>query len=199
MLGQMKGYIPAVPYSVVYAPAGSIKAIGEYRLRIRGIVRGGKDLVGDTFTRQTDLGFKRSPLGMPVYYDHAQRGIKNQVGEVVGWDDAGDGIDFMVELDRALRYADEIMRLHAAKALGASTGALGHLVVREAGILKRWIVGELSLTPTPAEPRTRPTKALSSAALLHAVKYELDRQTFQLEMKMMTSAFLMTLAKEKRR
>lgn len=140
----------------VYAPIASIKAIGDYMLRIKGIVRGGKDLADETFMPDTDLGFDRSPIGMPVYYDHAKRHIKSQVGKVTAWEDMGDSIDFIVELDRAKRYADTIMQLNSAKALGGSTGALGHLVIAEDGMLKRWIVGELSLTPTPAEPRTRP-------------------------------------------
>lgn len=142
--------------SLKTAPMGAIKAIGDYTLKIRGIERGGKDLIGDTFTPNTDLGFERSPIGMPVFYDHAQRGIKSQVGKVVAWEDTGDAIDFTVELDRAKRYAQQIMQLAAQKVLGGSTGAVGHLVVSEGGALKRWIVGELSLTVTPCEPRTRP-------------------------------------------
>lgn len=145
----------------VYAPTGAIKAVGDYRLKIRGVVYGGHDLVGDTFLPGTDLGGRRSFLGMPAYYDHTQRGIKSQIGEVVAVGGDDEGIDFTIELDRAKRYADEIMRLYRAKALGGSTGAAGHLVVREGGILKRWVIAEISLTPTPCEPRTVPTKAIA--------------------------------------
>lgn len=155
--------LPIVPEMEdrAYAPIAAVKAVGDYTLKIRGIVRGGHDLVGDTFTKDTDLGFDRSPVGMPVYYDHGQRGVKSQVGRVIAWEDTGDAIDFTVELNRAKRYANNIMQLGTEKALGGSTGAVGHLVVREAGVLKRWIVGELSLTPTPAEPRTVPTDTKS--------------------------------------
>ena len=149
----------------VYAPTGAIKAVGDYRLKIRGVVYGGHDLVGDTFLPGTDLGGRRSFLGMPDYYDHTQRGIKSQIGEVVAVGGDDEGIDFTIELDRAKRYADEIMRLYRAKALGGSTGAAGHLVVREGGILKRWVIAEISLTPTPAEPRTVPTKAIARPQL----------------------------------
>jgi hypothetical protein len=38
--------------------------------------------------------------------------------------------------------------------LGYSTGSVAHLVERLEGNIKRWPVYELSLTPTPAEPRT---------------------------------------------
>ena len=146
---------------LTYAPVGAIKAIGDYTLRVRGIVYGGRDLSGDYFTKQTDLGFGRSPIGMPVYYDHAERGIKSQIGHVIAWEDTGDAIDFDIELDRSKRYADYVMGLERQKALGGSSGAMGHLVVRDAGKLKRWIIGELSLTPTPMEPRTH--KLLSGA------------------------------------
>jgi HK97 family phage major capsid protein len=66
----------------------------------------------------------------------------------------GDGIDVQIELDKRLDYIDDVMKLVKSGALGLSTGALSHLVVRDNGELKRWVVGEISLTPTPAEPRT---------------------------------------------
>jgi 2'-5' RNA ligase len=136
------------------APVAAVKALGDWSLTVRGIVYGGHDLVGDTFTKATDLGFGRDPVGMPVFYDHAQRGIKSQIGHVTAWKADDDGIDFEVELDRRHKYAEMVMGLARKGALGGSTGALSHLVVRERGALKRWIVGELSLTPTPAEPRS---------------------------------------------
>lgn len=140
------------PYAL--APVTEVKAIGEYRLWVRGVVYGGRDLVGDAFTRETDIGAGRSFVGMPVYYDHAQRGIKSQIGNVVAYQHHDDGIDFEVELDRHKRYVRDVLRLEREKALGGSTGALPHLVIRENGTLKRWIIGELSLTPTACEVRT---------------------------------------------
>jgi HK97 family phage major capsid protein len=132
----------------------SIKAIGDYALQGRGIVYGGADLVGDTFTKATDLGETRSFVGMPVYYDHALGGLKSQIGEVKAWTPDAEGIEVEIEIDRRHRYADQVMKLVQSGALGLSTGALSHLVVRDSGEIKRWIVGEISLTPTPAEPRT---------------------------------------------
>lgn len=136
------------------APVGEIKMLADYRMRIKGVVYGAHDLEGDTFVKSTDLGAERSFVGMPVFYDHAQRGIKSQIGKVVAFEYADDGIDFDVELDRHKKYARTVLALYANKALGGSSGALGHLVVREGGELKRWIMGELSLTPTAMEPRT---------------------------------------------
>lgn len=139
---------------VEQAPLAAIKALDDWHLTVRGVIYGGRDLVGDAFTKATDLGFARDPVGMPVYYDHAQRGLKSQIGHVTAWRADDDGIDFEVELDRRHRYADMVMGLARKGALGGSSGALPHLVVRQQGELKRWVMGELSLTPTPIEPRS---------------------------------------------
>ena len=133
---------------------GGVKAVGDYVLRGRGIVYGGKDLTGDRFTKNTDLGTTRSPIGMPVFYDHAMSSIRGQIGTVKAWTPTDDGIDVEIELDKRLSYIDDVMKLVRMGALGLSTGSMSHLVVRKGGELKRWTVGEISLTPTPAEPRT---------------------------------------------
>lgn len=133
---------------------GGVKAVGDYVLRGRGIVYGGKDLTGDRFTKDTDLGTTRSPIGMPVFYDHAMSSIRGQIGTVKAWTPTDDGIDVEIELDKRLSYIDDVMKLVRTGMLGLSTGSMSHLVVRKGGELKRWTVGEISLTPTPAEPRT---------------------------------------------
>jgi HK97 family phage major capsid protein len=91
---------------------------------------------------------------MPVYYDHALGGLKSQIGAVKAWTPDAEGIEVEIEIDRRHKYADQVMKLVQSGALGLSTGALSHLVVRDGGEIKRWVVGEISLTPTPAEPRT---------------------------------------------
>jgi len=142
----------------------SVKAIGEYTLKGKGIVWGGRDLQGDTFTPATDLGETRSFIGMPVYYDHSLGDLRRQIGVVKAWAPDDDGIDVEIELDRRDKYAKQVMQLVKRGALGLSTGALSHLVVRESGELKRWVVGEISLTPTPAEPRTTATSDVEATA-----------------------------------
>jgi HK97 family phage major capsid protein len=136
----------------------AVKAIGEYTVKGKGIVYGGFDLTEDRFTADTDLGGSRPFEGMPVFYDHAMGGIKSQIGMVKAWVPTDDGIDVEIELDRRHQYASEVMKLVEAGALGLSTGAVSHLVVRQpikGGYeIKRWHVAEISLTPTPAEPRT---------------------------------------------
>lgn len=129
-----------------------------YRIRKYLVVWGGQDLIGDTFERgYTDLGLTRSVKGMPVFYDHAQRGIKSQIGTIVGEEeDDGIGLVVEIELDRSRSYVNDVLALERQSAAGSSSGAVGHTVLRKGGKLKRWHVGELSLTPTPMEPRTHP-------------------------------------------
>jgi hypothetical protein len=132
----------------------AIKATAPFTLAGRGVVYGGVDLTGDRFSADTDFGATRSFVGMPVYYDHALGGIKSQIGTVKAWTPTDDGIDVEIELNRRHAYAADVMKLAESGALGLSTGALPHLVERVDGEIKRWVVGEISLTPTPAEPRT---------------------------------------------
>ncbi len=171
------GVCPNCGYTATKAIAygGAVKALpsNPYRLRTRGIVWGGYDLVGDQFVRgETDLGASRSFVGMPVYWDHAdfspKNPIKSQVGTVVYTDEDDQGITFEIELDRSKAYAKDILALERAGALGSSTGAIDYLVKRRQGKLKRWITGEISLTPEPIEPRTHAafaTKALTEEAV----------------------------------
>jgi HK97 family phage major capsid protein len=141
-------------HEFIKAYGGGVKAVGEYTIKGRGVVFGGVDLTGDRFTRSTDFGTSRSPVGMPVFYDHALGTLRGQIGTVKSWQPTDDGIDVEIELDRRNRYVADVMKLVKNGALGLSTGAVSHLVIRQEGELKRWTVGEISLTPTPAEPRT---------------------------------------------
>lgn len=147
------------PATLAYG--GEAKALSDdpYRIRTRGIVWGGYDLYGDQFVRgETDLGASRSFVGMPVFWDHAdfhsKNPIKSQIGTVVYADEDDKGITFDIELDRSKAYVKDVLALERAGVLGSSTGAIDYLVKRRQGKLKRWIIGEISLTPEPVEPRT---------------------------------------------
>lgn len=136
--------------------SAAVKAIGDYTLSGRAVVFGGKDLVGDTFTKQTDLGDTRPFEGLPVYWNHATGTLKSQIGVVKSWVPTDEGIDVEIELDQSHRYIKEVIKLVRTGRVGLSSGAVSHLVERIGGELKRWPIGELSLTMTPAEPRTLP-------------------------------------------
>lgn len=131
-----------------------IKAYDDNRVKGYGIIFDTKDLEGDTFTKGTEYGLSRPLFGMPVFYDHTLTGIKSRIGSVVDFSVLDDGIFVEIELDRHHQYLDAIKELIAHKAIGLSTGTMAHTVLSEKGEIKRWIIGEISLTPTPAEYRT---------------------------------------------
>lgn len=155
-----------MPYSA-QSMGGSVKMVGDYTIKGTAIVFGGRDLVGDYFTPATDLGETRPFVGMPVYYDHALGNEPNQIGTVKQWETTEGGIDVEIELSKRYRYVEQVMELVKKGAIGLSTGAVGNTVIREKGQLKRWIVGELSLTTTPAEPRTVASTKTADADAQH--------------------------------
>ncbi len=126
-----------------------------------GIVFGGSDLAGEQFTAHTDFGLLRAVRGMPVHYDHAQRMLRQRIGQVQAVQLDATGLFFTVELDRHAAYLETILELIERGALGFSTGALAHLIERQQHTITRWIIGELSLTPTPAEPRCLGVRRIS--------------------------------------
>jgi len=157
--------------------AYAVKSVSDYRLAGRAIVFGGVDIVGDTFTPETDIGSTRSFVGMPVYWNHAMSGTKSQIGIVTDWEKNEEGIDLVIEIDKRNKYLKQIMELAKRGMLGLSTGAVGNTVVRKGGELLRWIVGEVSLTTTPAEPRTYANVKTGSAdalAVKHVAGYTFD-------------------------
>lgn len=133
----------------------------HYRIGGYGVVYGGVDLDGETFTSDTDYQLSLVP-SKPVYYDHAQRDVKHPLGMVAveKGDDNGQWIE--AELDRNRAYVEQVMALVHAGRLGWSSGSISHLTQREAGVIKSWPIVEFSLTPTPAEPRTLGVTELKS-------------------------------------
>ena len=152
----------------------ALKILGETPDTLRvgryGVVWGGKDLVGDEFTKDTNLWLS---MPRPMMYDHGYNpgiGIA-QIGE---WDKAiPDEIGVWVEgeIAKSQRYIAMIKPLIDAGVLGVSSGAAPHTVLRENGKLKSWGIFEFSLTTTPCEHRTLGVSELRSFAEAHpAVK-----------------------------
>lgn len=126
-----------------------------------GIVFGGHDLVGDSFTHDTDVG-GRSLNGLPVLYDHGLKGVRGKIGSVVSCNKDDVGYWFEAELEKANEYTQQVLELAKKGILGLSTRALDTLVERSGGVLKTWYPVEISLTATPAEPRTKLSFVLKS-------------------------------------
>jgi len=148
------------------ATGGAIKVLGKTKdgdTRIGGHIllfsdEGSPDLWGDYFTKATHYGPHKT---LPLYWQHgfdSKMGTR-QIGEM-SWDvdEAGlwaEGI--MAERDA---YSARILQMIEDGELGYSTGAVGHLVRDKMGPtgkaweITEWVLGEVSLTHTPAEPRT---------------------------------------------
>lgn len=130
-----------------------------------GVVWGGTDLQGDTFTQDTDFMLDRIPVKI-VMYDHGMTAVKNFLGDVpndnIKADDKGLWVE--AQLDRSREYVNEVLKLIEAGALGYSSGSVGHLVQRAQKNITRWPIVEFSLTPTPAEPRTVGVQRIKSLA-----------------------------------
>lgn len=118
-----------------------------------GVVFGGMDLEGDTFTPQTD--FKNYVAQPPVFFDHSlQQNVEHELGHVIKMTADEKGLWVEAQLDRHKAYVDQVLELAEKGALGWSSGSVPHLVRRDAKSIKQWPIVEFSLTPTPAEPRT---------------------------------------------
>ena len=125
------------------------------------------DLEGDFFTKGTDFGRpledgEQFPLRL--YYAH---GMDPKVGRKAIGDGVvtvkDSGLWYEAQIDQSDEYRQMIKRLAQEGRLGFSSGAAGHLVIREAtGIgkssrINAWPLGEASLTPRPAESRNMAT------------------------------------------
>lgn len=118
-----------------------------------GVIFGGVDLEGETFTSETDFMPDLVPVKL-VLYDHGlQKTVRHTLGKAKEKIDEV-GIWVEAQLDRHKDYINEILQLIDEGILGWSSGSVGHLVERDGKTIKRWPIVEYSLTPTPAEPRT---------------------------------------------
>lgn len=120
-----------------------------------GPINGG-DLDGEFFDAKTDFRFDLFPDGRPILYDH---GTDRKLGsEVLGRqtehrvvDDIG--VWVKGQLNMAHRYAEAVMELIDAKALGFSSLAMRHLISKESnGHIAVWPWIEQTLTVHPANP-----------------------------------------------
>lgn len=150
------------------SPVKSLNGIHEPDF---AIMYGGEDLSADYFDKDTEYGFagaKRKRV--PILFHHAQpleteSGKRYREMRPVGEAEleiADDG----VLIKEAILYNRKKYEAYLSQ-LGWSTGATSHAVIREAkadgrNYIKQWIIGELSITPTSAEPRIKNVVALKS-------------------------------------
>ena len=127
--------------------------IGGYLVRYGNPVD--TDLEGDYFTPDTYFGENTKAT---VVYHHgmdAKMGARRLGSGELKRDDAGLWMEAQLKMrDEYEKYIAEMVKQGK---LGYSSGAVGHLVERtptgKANRIDTWIIGEASITPTPAEPR----------------------------------------------
>ncbi len=130
-----------------------------------GVVYGGADLEGETFTKDTDFWLDRLSATPPVLYQHGQdRRLKAHTLGHATVDARDDGLWVETQIALADEYAEAIRELAEKGKLGWSSGAVGHLAARSGKTITVWPIAEFSLTPTPAEPRTLGVHELRSLA-----------------------------------
>jgi phage head maturation protease len=136
----------------------AIKAIGEDRFGGYGVVFGTssqKDTQGEYFTSGTNYALNWYEK-RPALYHH---GLDNKLEvDPIGIIDTikADDIGLWIEgqWNKANAYIEAVKSLARAGKLGWSSGTLRHLKrVDPDGKITRWPIAEISMTPTPAEPR----------------------------------------------
>ncbi len=148
----------------------AVKALGDGKIGGYLVMFGDAntpDLTGDYFTKDTDFDLDDGVGKSTVLYHHGLDATlkRRKLGRAtLGTDDAG----VWIEAQLALRDEYERALYGAAEAgkMGWSSGTAPHLVEREpqgsVSKITRWPLGlDASITPIPAEPRTR-TLAMKS-------------------------------------
>lgn len=131
-----------------------------------GVVFGGSDLDGETFTADTDYMLDLAPV-KSVYIDHSEStwvmadgkrikltGIDDPVGKVIEVTPDDVGLYMRLQVEKANRYWSVVESMLATGKAGLSSGTIGHLARRDGKTITRWPIVEESITLTPAEPRT---------------------------------------------
>ena len=113
------------------------------------------DLEGDYFTSDTDFGPSKE---VGLYYHH---GMDKELGRkrigTAELEKKDAGLWMQAQMKLREDYEKAIEEMVRRKKMGISSGAAGHLVERVktngGNFIAQWPIGEVSLTPTPAEPR----------------------------------------------
>jgi len=166
------------------AYGGAAKALGDGKIRVPMVVFGGDgDLstMKDRFTKNTDFEVPEWPGKGTLRFEHGQNEFvgKKALGDGVNGstivrDDTGIFVEAVLNL--ADNYEARIYKMVQDGDLGGSSGTVLHLIERkslpEGGHeILRWPLGsDLSLTPRPADPRTRFQELKSLVELSDAMK-----------------------------
>lgn len=144
-----------------------------------GVVFGGTDLDGETFTAETDFMLDLVPV-KPVFIDHSEdtfinsdgktiklAGVTAPVGKVLEVTADDVGLYMKLQLEKAGRYWGVVEQMIGTGKAGLSSGTVGHLARRKGKTITRWPIVEESITLTPAEPRTVGIERLKALVALN--------------------------------
>ena len=126
-----------------------------------GIVFNTQDLHGEMFTPETDLMLE-NVKAVPVLWEHTATGVSDILGYARHIKTDEFGVLFELTLKRSNKYVEMVKKLVERGRLGLSTGALPQTIQRDGSVIKRWQVGELTTTVTPAEFRTLGVRQVKS-------------------------------------
>ena len=140
------------------------------------VLFGGRDLVGEYFTKNTILDSAYTDIGtMYVDFEHGldpdQMGMdENSVLGIVDWKSArfdDKGVFVERTLNRRARYVDLLAELIDAGVMGTSSQAVrGKVSKNNDGEITQWPLQRDSLTITPMEPRMVSENILTAAKSL---------------------------------
>lgn len=149
----------------------AVKAIGARGFCGYGLLYGGVDLENETFPPTVDLGLE-GRLTVPALWRH---GMDPEIG-IRKFADASfrrdsKGLFIEGEFRRLDKIENDLLAAINRGKLGFSSGSSSHLVRKkqrgDTVEISHWPIAEVSLTPTPVEPRTLvlPLKELREVSL----------------------------------
>ena len=136
------------------ASVKEVKEDGTVIVEGYGIVFGGQDLDGETFTAQTDFEMDYVPSKKTFYSHRKDAEVKEELGVVTKHRVDDVGVWFEMQLNKSAKYLRAVKQLVDKGVMGISTGTASQLMDRNGKTIVKWPIVEVSLTPTPAEPRT---------------------------------------------
>jgi hypothetical protein len=154
------------------------------------------DLDGEYFDKSTEFGFDKT-TERPVFFHHGNNKHVKKVqignGKLTKTDD---GIFIEAVLKERSGYEQAILQLGKKSKLGWSSGAVPNLIERSGNYIKQWIIGEASVTHTPAEYRNI-TKSYEANKLQKAINYILKHDLTDVQKEQLKSLFPETETKTK--
>lgn len=140
-----------------------------------------KDLTGEYFTQETDLGLKWYDE-RPLLYHHGLDDVVQMdvIGRATKMTPDEVGVWVESQLDRRNSWYTVVKQMVKAGALNYSSGSIAHLAVKELdGHIKRWPIVEMTVTPVPAEPRFTDLDFVKSAYKSIGLNFELPEGDFE--------------------